>query len=85
MEEIENNLTDQVSQTLISDPFVPRVSDFDQICDQELQIRPMDEDEESSIEYMVCDLRSRLVHSGFIKSNCSGLFSWIFIPILRIR
>ncbi|KAL8109216.1 hypothetical protein AgCh_025348 [Apium graveolens] len=69
MEEIENNSIDPVSETLISDTFVSRVSDFDQICDQDLQICPMDEDEESSTEYMVCDWRSRLIHSGFIKSN----------------
>lgn len=78
MEEIETNLIDQVPETLISDPFVSRVSDFYQICDQQLEIRPMDEDEESSIEYMVCDSRSRLIHSGFTKANCNGSFSWIF-------
>lgn len=75
MEEIEINPPDQVSQTLISDPFISRVCDFDQICDQELEIRPMDEDDESSTESMLCDSRSRLIHSGFTKANCTGLFS----------
>ena len=79
MEDMEINLTGAVPETLIPDPFVSRVSDFDQICDRQLEIAPMDEDEESSAEYMVCDSRSRLVASGFTKSNCTGLFSWIFV------
>ncbi|KAL1833550.1 hypothetical protein ACET3Z_003201 [Daucus carota] len=71
MEDMEINLTGAVPETLIPDPFVSRVSDFDQICDRQLEIAPMDEDEESSAEYMVCDSRSRLVASGFTKSNCT--------------
>lgn len=79
MEDNEFNPTDEVPETLISDPFVSRVSDFTKICDKQLEIASMDEDEDSSTEYMLCDSRSKLIPSGFIKSNCTGLFSWILI------
>lgn len=72
MEDIQFNLPGNISETLIPDPSVSRVSDCHKILDQEDKNSAMDEDEESSADYMVCDSSSRLIPTGFMRPNCTG-------------
>lgn len=71
MEDIQFNLLGNISETLIPDPSVSRVSDCHKIIDQEDKNSAMDEDEESSADYMVCDSSSRLIPNGFTRPNCT--------------
>lgn len=57
--------------TLIADHLFPPDGSLD--CEKKSGgVSTMDEDEESSLDYMVCDSTSKLIPKGFLRSNCTG-------------
>jgi hypothetical protein len=65
---------DEDRRNLIANLSSPRVLDWDKKLDQEDRVYAMDEDEEPSFDYMVCDSGSRLLPNGLLKSNCTGWY-----------
>ncbi|KAI3518996.1 hypothetical protein L1887_07955 [Cichorium endivia] len=54
---------------IVADHFCPDgVLDFEKKSDG---VSTMDEDDESSLDYMVCDSTSKLIPKGFMRSNCT--------------
>ncbi|KAF7134996.1 hypothetical protein RHSIM_Rhsim08G0017900 [Rhododendron simsii] len=70
MEDTHFSALGQDPETQISDPSIANVFDWDKPFNEENQESPMDEDEESSTNRMVCDSSARLILSGFIQPDC---------------
>ncbi|KAI8540896.1 hypothetical protein RHMOL_Rhmol08G0021000 [Rhododendron molle] len=70
MEDTHFSTLGQDPETQISDPSIATVFDWDKPFNEENQESPMDEDEESSTDHMVCDSSARLILSGFIQPDC---------------
>ncbi|KAL7223510.1 hypothetical protein ACSBR1_025041 [Camellia fascicularis] len=70
MEDIQINILGQDPETFTSEPYVSRVSDWDKPLNHGNKDLPMDEDDESSVDCMVCDSSSRLILNGFTRPNC---------------
>ncbi|KAI8018294.1 Kinesin-like protein KIN-14R [Camellia lanceoleosa] len=70
MEDIQINILGQDPETFTSEPYVYRVSDWDKPLNHGNKDLPMDEDDESSVDCMVCDSSSRLILNGFTRPNC---------------
>ena len=75
MEEIPFNTFHQHPETLGPDSSVSRAFDWEKVepLSQESKDSAMnDESDESLVDSMLCDSRSRLIPSGFTKSNSTG-------------
>ncbi|KAG5534331.1 hypothetical protein RHGRI_022456 [Rhododendron griersonianum] len=70
MEDIHFSTLGQDPEAQISDPSIAPVFDWDKPFNEENQESPMDEDEESLTDRMVCDSSARLILSGFIQPDC---------------
>lgn len=74
MEEIQFNTFHQDPETLFSNPSASRGFDWekDGLLNQENKDSHMDEDGESLVDSMICDSGSRLIPTGFKRSDCAG-------------
>ncbi|KAJ9670289.1 hypothetical protein PVL29_026684 [Vitis rotundifolia] len=73
MEEMQFNTFHQDPETLFSNPSVSRGFDWekDGLLNQENKDSHMDEDGESLVDSMICDSGSRLIPTGFKRSDCA--------------
>jgi kinesin family protein C2/C3 len=75
MEEIQFNTFHQNPETLGPDSSVSRAFDWEKVepLNQEPEDSAMnDEGDESLVDSMLCDSRSRLIPSGYTRSNSTG-------------
>ena len=74
MEDIQFNTFHQDPETLFSNPSASRGFDWekDGLLNQENKDSHMDEDGESLVDSMICDSGSRLIPTGFKRSDCAG-------------
>lgn len=72
MENSQFNTSLEVPETLISDKAFDWEKDVN--LNQENKASAMEEDQnkESFVDLMLCDSNSRLIPSGFTRSNCTG-------------
>ncbi|XAR73509.1 Minus-end-directed kinesin ATPase [Bertholletia excelsa] len=71
MEDLQFSTFGQVPETLNSIPSIPGVLDWEKTLDQENKVSIMEEDDESSVDSMVCASSSRLIPIGFARPNCT--------------
>ncbi|KAE9466265.1 hypothetical protein C3L33_01842, partial [Rhododendron williamsianum] len=81
MEDIHFSTLGQDPEAQISDPSIAPVFDWDKPFNEENQESPMDEDEESLTDRMVCDSSARLILSGFIQPDCRG---WCILFMVKL-
>lgn len=74
MEDVQFNNFHQDPDSIFPSSSVSRVFEWekDVKLDQESKNSAMDEHGDSLVDSMLCDSNSRLIPSGFARSNCTG-------------